>query len=347
MHGSISEQRAQSFYMSKCRADKRHAQKLEGVKQHMKETVAKICKRHKLAFKEVGDKFKLVVRKGLATERISLEHGVEMGFACRFSLAAMEKQHGASRKTFLRAALLVATAYLHYQLKLLEAILTLCLAINPDYVFIHSAWGETGERLSMQSKTPEGGVQTDTSVWQVLICRLCLCYGTLASGPRFYQIVVPPLQIPTTSAEWIYRGLYWHTFTYPIWQLLEKILSTATFCSMRIEEADYASSNDKMFHYLLSHGKKQEHQTFGLLHDFKPCHNHQNHHIMLVVFALVGLRVRNSQFQLANASRAGGYFFRLHEAGYGTVRRLLKPVYVGEDHAVPECYGLYAAEAIY
>ena len=271
--------------------------------------------------------------------RMSLDNDqmLDIAYSDRFSLRALGEIHEVSKPTLHRCALLLATAFLYFQLFRLDSILASCLEHAPEIAIEHMSWDETGERLTM-ILSGGGTASQQTSVRQVMVCRILLVWGSLATGIHRMYIVVPPIQLPTVSAECLYNALFFNTFTRGIHQRLQKILATATTFKTILYETDAASGNDKLFHLLLCH------DPFNLYRDLKFCHSHQEHIIESAVIVVVGLSILNTLYRLSSVLRAGGYFLRLHQASYPVIKQMITPRYVSVVGNPPSEARLYAAE---
>ena len=254
MHGNAAEKQAMAFYLLKCRATQRAAKRERALKDALQTTANETGESVKITDKG-STNISVIVSKRGKQDRLPLKRVSEIGFAKRFSLCALSSQFNVAKSTIQRCALLAAMAFMYFQIQLLESILSECIAEPPEVAARRLAWDETGEQMTMSIPTcVKGKFKYFTSTWQILVSRITLVVGSLSKGLRFIDIVMPPIHIPTVSAEWLRNGLYWHRLTWRVHNLVHAILETATFMCMRIEEADYASGNDKLVHEMFKNG---------------------------------------------------------------------------------------------
>ena len=154
---------------------------------------------------------------------------------------------------------------------MIQCLLAACEGDPPAIGMGRYAWDETGERMTMYMDRKAGNVQ-HSNTCQVLVSRMTVLVASLTLGVRYVEILFPPIHIPTTSTEWLRNGLYWHKLTRRVHVLVAAILATALTIRMQIDEADFASSNDKHIHYLFDQGYPGK--SIFKFHDWCQRHSH-------------------------------------------------------------------------
>ena len=97
------------------------------------------------------NKLKLVMRTSRGSKRIPVGQAIEVAFAKRFSSTAMSCMHDMSRRSILRCTMAGVMAYLACQGLMMEKLLAAMRMVPPDFVIVHQAWDETGERLKVRA----------------------------------------------------------------------------------------------------------------------------------------------------------------------------------------------------
>ena len=252
------------------------------------------------------------------------------------SVVVMSQRYGVARSTISQCGLMVAMAYLFYQLRLLQLVYLGLVQNPPDYAFRHMAWDETQQTFTVML---DGAYVRAAQSFQVMICRITIYWGWEGGLPASLDIVVPPVCIPTVSAVWLYYGLFFHFLTRPIHEMINKIILLARI-RIQIDETDFAAGNDKLFHFLLSQNMPD------IWHDLKICHSHQNHIIQGAICAIIGLELVSFIYCLSSLLRVSGYFLRMHQAVPKAVDSLLNCRHIETDGPPPICDRRYTAEVM-
>ena len=241
------------------------------------------------------------------------------------SVVVMSQRYGVARSTISQCGLMVAMAYLFYQLRLLQLVYLGLVQNPPDYAFRHMAWDETQQTFTVML---DGAYVRAAQSFQVMICRITIYWGWEGGLPAFLDIVVPPVCIPTVSAVWLYYGLFFHFLTRPIHEMINKIILLARI-RIQIDETDFAAGNDKLFHFLLSQNMPD------IWHDLKICHSHQNHIIQGAICAIIGLELVSFLYCISSLLRVSGYFLRMHQIVPKAVVSLLNCRHIEIDGPPP------------
>ena len=99
--------------------------------------------------------------------------------------------------------------------------------------------------------------------------------------PMSLEVIVPPVAVPSPSAENLYNGLLHSPFSARAHAHVRKMCGMVDI-PICIRETDAASSNLKLFAHLL---KTDDAAAYS---DLKLCHLHQNHLVLTAVAAMMG-----------------------------------------------------------
>jgi hypothetical protein len=194
---------------------------------------------------------------------------------------------------------------------------------RPTFCVSHTRWDETGQKIQVPIVREAAA---NASAWTVFVCRIRLLWGWIsedgaASGVSYFDFMLPPLFLLSTSAADLYNALEWHP----------RLLSARTTCrgllmiseyKFDFREPDGATSNDKYEAFIIDIRRRWPSFTDSFI-----CSNHGNNNGQNIVVYQAGLynnreiNVHNDAYCIALFLRMGGHFMRLFAAAPTMLRR--------------------------
>lgn len=220
------------------------------------------------------------------------------------STNAVARQWSCDAHTVRRLRIRVAQTYLCAQSQVLE-LAKLCLNTRGGVLWASclTKWDETSEKLCLRVCS-YATLQQQRSSWHVMVVRMKLAWGLDNGLVQSAEVVCPVLPLVTTSAEHLHAALTAHPHTQAVNEFKNFIFNLAGV-ALDVYEADAASANDRLYHYLLAKAAANTLTTLSL------CRNHQNHLVQASLVANLGLRVVNDLLCATLFLRMGGHFLRL------------------------------------
>lgn len=145
--------------------------------------------------------------------------------------------------------------------------------------------------------------------WEVMVyrCSVCLAWAP-GSGrlPLFFELILPPVVIPTTSAANMYYSLRHHPGFLRA-QMALHILRTKCVMRATVLETDAAYSNDKLIAFFMGRATAGPNDSIV----WKACHSHRNMHIETMTLAVIGMKLVVQLFNVCCFRNSGSHFHRL------------------------------------
>ena len=216
-------------------------------------------------------------------------------------ISSIAQAYRCDRKTVRRFKIGIASVSMGIQESILGALRSAIAAAPPDYAGCFLMWDETGQRVAH----PEHKEHT----FQIMVLKATFVWGWLAGSgdrrSRSVDLLIPPMVVPTTSANAIWNALHLHPHAARVLQLRGDLLKAAKM-GWDVHCIDAASGNVRL--------EAHDHNISPAdrIKDYFLCRSHQNH---LIYGSLMGvcfkLSFLNDMFATSNFLRMGCHFLRL------------------------------------
>lgn len=217
---------------------------------------------------------------------------------------------GVARRTLCRMRFVMAQFVLDFQLFLLRMLVMFATMHQPDICVTREAWDETSQMCVFRLH-PGAESSESRSAWGVMVLRVSISLAWVDNRlpPIFYEFVMPPLVLPTTSAANMYYSLRNHPAFVEFSTALQALRAR---CKMKscLLESDAAYSNEKLIAYFLNTAP----QTDDFLLAWKACHSHKNMHVESMTVSSVDMRLLGKLYSMCAFVQSGTHWARLRAA---------------------------------
>lgn len=219
-------------------------------------------------------------------------------------------QLGVARKTVTRMRYIVAQFILEHQLRLLEGLAELAAAQGADICITREAWDETSQACVFRTDAADRSSECK-SLWSVMVLRVSVCIAWSGGRhmPIFYECIVPPMVLPSTSAANMYYCLRNHPSYMEFWQRLQALRSKCVWRGCLLE-SDAAYANEKLVAFFLQAAPAAGNTLLA----WKACHSHKNMHVENMVLSAVDVKLIGKIYSMCAFLRSGTHWFRLKRA---------------------------------
>ena len=220
-------------------------------------------------------------------------------------------QLGVHRKTVQRMRLVASQHLMENQLKILGMLIALATAHPPLFCVTREAWDETSQLMIFR---PDANDEETAfrAKWEVMVLRVSVCMGWGPSSgrePLFYEFIVPPVVLPTTSAANMFYSLRNH----PAFMKFQASLHILRHkCSFKgyVMETDAAFSNEKLLAYFMQMAPPTNDHFIS----WKACHSHKGMHVQTMLMASLDAELGGRVFSMCSFLQAGVNWPRLQRA---------------------------------
>lgn len=225
-------------------------------------------------------------------------------------ISAIADSFAISRQTVRRVTELVGATELEYQALQLVRIRSMLELEVLDFAGDREAWDETTETLCLDAIRDDNAPQQRSGSWSVCVCKILFFWGT-ATYRQFFHCVVPPLPLPSNSAQNISSALMSHPLMQAIMDF-RKFLISKVDNYVSIRESDAHAANDRYHAWKHCQDARDADVAGGAtpLTIHNHCYNHQ------VNLVMVGLALQTTTGLVGNLYCAvrflkmGGHYLR-------------------------------------
>ena len=236
------------------------------------------------------------------------------------SVRSMARRFEVDKRSVPRMLACVAEFQVVSQVQLVTQLTHWLESAKPKIEFAAASlmFDETGQQMKILMPAGGSEVRPAASASRRLpkIAKVEICAGRNfyqwlecdSSRLRAFELVMPPLAVPTTSAKALWAALRGHPLTQPVMRFKRALLDRAVESggqAFDLSCTDAASGNDLLFaaECIVDDPRWAKDRIL--------CMNHQNHHTMMVlVHAVVGIALVSALYTMSSFLRMGTYLLR-------------------------------------
>ena len=217
-------------------------------------------------------------------------------------------QLGISTRSVVRMRMVLAAYILKSQLRLLDSLIGIATLCPPLFCISREAWDETGHVCTFRTEHDNPDTE-GRARWEVMVLRISICIGwepRIGRQPMFYECVIPPMVLPTTSASSMHDTLRSHPSFMEFNERLHKLRS---LCTMRgyVQETDAAYSNEKLVAFFMGMAPSAADHFLA----WKACHNHKNMHVEGMTMGAIGTKLVGSLYSMCSFLSSSSHWPRM------------------------------------
>ena len=277
--------------------------------EHFRKVVNEANRRRcKILVKKKGKAITYTIKTGKQTGAHEPDTYFRAAWRSQPSAESAALSLGVARRSVVRMRQVMAQFILQYQLCLLDGLIGLATLHPPLFCITREAWDETGHVCGF--RTEHDDPSTDSKArWEVMVVRVSICLGwDPRSGrqPVFYECVIPPVVIPTTSAASMHDSLRNH----PSFMAFNRRLHTLrSQCAMQgyVMETDATYSNEKLIAFFMNIAPS----TVDHLLAWKTCHSHTNMHVETMIMSAIDAKMVGSLYSMCSFLSSSSHWPRL------------------------------------